>query len=111
MSKAEDQYEAVRAVMSRKSVGVVAAIKEVAQKQKLKPGSIQTAYYRVARERGTTRQLEAQTRRIAATNAPENLPTDMIMSNIVTALHELVERHHELEVDSERLHEIESLLN
>lgn len=121
MSKAEDQYNKVRAKVD-KGVGVVKAIAEVAKAEKVKPGTIQTAYYRIARQRGTTRGLQVQNQRIAAARKNGNgngagMSTDLLMQNIVTALRavmepltEVMERVTDLEQDSERLHEIEGML-
>lgn len=113
MSVSAGHYEKVRNKIEKKGLGVVAAINAVAKETGLKPGSIQTAYYRIAREKGQTRELQTQQRRIEAKefNIRSNQPLDMLMGNIVSGLNEMVTRVQELEGERERLRQIEEVFS
>lgn len=112
MSVSADHYEKVRNKIEKKGMGVVAAINAVAKEVGLKPGSVQTAYYRVAREKGQTRQLQAQERRMSAKDISlSNQPLDMLMGNIIGGLQEVVARTKDLEAEADRLRQIEAVFS
>lgn len=112
--RAEAYYARVRDKVENGNLGVVKAIKAVAKEEKLSQATIQAYYYRIARDRGTTRAAEAQNRRMQAKEfgraAVQHSP-ESIMNDIFGAVRELVEANKQLEADRARLERIAEIFS
>lgn len=108
--RAEAYYAKVRAKVETKGMGVVKAFKAVAREEKVSEGTIQSHYYRVARERGTTRAAVAQDRRLRAKEFSTAGP-DRLLNDIMGAVQELVRENRELKQDKARLEAIADIFS
>lgn len=112
--RAEAYYARVRDKVDNRNMGVVKAIKAVAKEEKLSSATIQAYYYRVARERGTTRSAIAQDRRMQAkefARAVTDQSPEAIMNDIFGAVRELVDKNRQLEEDRARLERIAEIFS
>lgn len=100
--KAVTQYEAVREKIGA-GLSVGEAIKAVAEDLGIKPGTVHTNYYRMAREHGTVAKRRV---RVTSRMTRTDTPSESLVRTAMEALNELAKRNEELEADSARLQQL-----
>lgn len=117
--KALAQYEQVRGKVSG-GLSVAAAVKAVSEETGATRGTLQSVYYRVARETGATKPRSRSKRRLASTakrrptgatprrRAGDTSSTAELLRQLAETASALSTRVEELERDSARLREVEA---